>query len=85
MRHRDLNPATHRREHLMTLPPRILTRRHLRELIPYTPQHIQRLEKAGKFPKRIQLGPNRVGWLATEIDAWVAARVALRDALQKAA
>jgi prophage regulatory protein len=69
----------------MTLPPRILTRRHLRELIPYTPQHIQRLEKAGKFPRRIQLGPNRVGWVATEIDAWLAERIAQRDAQAKAA
>ncbi|MEQ1718298.1 MAG: AlpA family phage regulatory protein [Hyphomicrobium sp.] len=69
----------------MTMPPRILTRRHLRELIPYTPQHIQRLEKAGKFPRRIQLGPNRVGWVATEVDAWLAERIAQRDAQAKAA
>ncbi|NOU08228.1 MAG: AlpA family phage regulatory protein [Hyphomicrobiaceae bacterium] len=67
------------------MPPRILTRRHLRELIPYTPQHIQRLEKAGKFPRRIQLGPNRVGWVATEVDAWLAERIAQRDAQAKAA
>ena len=69
----------------MTQPTRILTRRHLRELIPYTPQHIHRLEKAGKFPRRIQLGPNRVGWLATEVDAWLNERIALRDLPRKAA
>lgn len=28
--------------------------------IPYSFQHVARLEKAGRFPKRIQLGQNRV-------------------------
>ncbi len=64
---------------------RILTRRHLREMIPYTPQHIHRLEKAGKFPKRIQLGPNRVGWLASEVEAWLNERIQQRETLQQAA
>ncbi|TAN56360.1 MAG: AlpA family phage regulatory protein [Rhodospirillales bacterium] len=48
--------------------------------IPYTPQHIARLEAAGQFPKRVQLGPNRVAWLLTEVDAWVNERIAIRDA-----
>ena len=69
----------------MSTTPRILTRRHLREMIPYTPQHIHRLEKAGKFPRRIQLGPNRVGWLAAEVDAWLNERIAQRDLPKKAA
>ena len=43
----------------------------LRSLAPYTPQHIHRLEKAGRFPKRPQLGPNRVGWRLTDIEAWI--------------
>jgi len=30
-----------------------------------------RLEKAGKFPRRIQLGGNSVGWLADEVDKWI--------------
>ncbi len=46
----------------------------------YSPMHIWRLEKAGRFPRRIKLGPNSVGWLASEIDDWIAARVAERDA-----
>lgn len=33
-----------------------------------------RWERAGKFPKRIQLGPNCVGWLADDIKAWLDAR-----------
>ena len=53
---------------------RIITQRELRLLVPYTPQHILRLEKAGKFPRRIRLGQNRVGWLLTEIEAWILSR-----------
>ncbi|MEP2829657.1 MULTISPECIES: AlpA family phage regulatory protein [Alphaproteobacteria] len=48
--------------------------------IPYSGQHIARLEAAGQFPKRIKLGQNRVVWLLSEIEAWLDARIALRDA-----
>ena len=58
---------------------RLITRHELRQMVPYTPQHILRLEKDGKFPRRVQLGANRVAWLLSEIEAWVAARVAERD------
>jgi len=54
-------------------PLRIIAWRELSSMIPYTRQHVLRLEKAGKFPRRIQLGPRRVGWLYTEIEAWIAA------------
>lgn len=46
----------------------------------YSGQHIWRLEKAGKFPKRIRLGPQAVGWIESEINAWIKARIAERDA-----
>ena len=39
--------------------------------ISYSRQHIARLEEANKFPRRIQIGPGRIGWLEHEIDAWV--------------
>ena len=32
--------------------------------IPYSFVHIARLERAGAFPKRVQLGQCRVAWLA---------------------
>lgn len=35
-------------------------------------------ERAGRFPKRVSLGPNSVGWLRSEIRAWLAARAAER-------
>jgi hypothetical protein len=35
---------------------RILSKRQLKELVLYSPQHIARLEKVGQFPRRVQLG-----------------------------
>lgn len=48
--------------------------------IPYTRQHLARLENAGRFPKRVKFpGGNRVGWIEEEIDAMQAAMAAARD------
>ena len=46
---------------------------------------IDRWEKAGKFPKRIQLGDNSVGWIEEECEAELARRMAERDGAPKAA
>ena len=54
--------------------PRIITKKQLKLVVPYSPQHILRLEKRGKFPHRIQIGARRVGWYLTEIEAWLAER-----------
>ena len=35
---------------------------------------VWRLERAGKFPARRQISTNSVGWLESEIDAWIAGR-----------
>jgi prophage regulatory protein len=61
---------------------RLVSKKELKSVcgIPYTPQHIGRLEAAGKFPKRVQLGPNRVAWLLSEVDAWLTERIAIRGA-----
>ncbi|WP_425416872.1 helix-turn-helix transcriptional regulator [Oricola indica] len=58
---------------------RILSKRQLKELVLYSPQHIARLEAAGKFPKRIKLGPNRVGWIEEEVLDWLQQRIDRRD------
>ena len=58
---------------------RILSKKALRELVLYSPQHIARLEKAGQFPKRVQLGVNRVGWVEEEVDQWIRERIDDRD------
>jgi prophage regulatory protein len=40
---------------------------------------IWRGQKAGTFPHSVRLGPNSVGWVEVEIEAWCAARIAERD------
>ena len=60
---------------------RILSKRQLKEMVLYSPQHVARLEKAGTFPKRIQLGPNRVGWVEDEVLDWLQKRLDRREDL----
>ena len=43
------------------------------------PSSIYNLIGAGEFPKPIPLSTRRVGWLLSEIDAWVAHRIARRE------
>lgn len=61
---------------------RILSKRQLKELVPYTPQHIHRLETQGRFPRRIRLGNgprSRCGWIEEEVLAWLQERIDRRD------
>ena len=55
---------------------RFLTMKEVSALTTYTPQHIYRLERAGagKFPRRVRIGPNRVGWRLAEVLEWMASR-----------
>ncbi len=59
---------------------RLLSKKQVREKVLYSPAHIARLEADGRFPKRVRLGAGRVGWVDREIDDWVNARIAERDA-----
>ncbi len=47
--------------------------------INYSKVHLWRLEKAHKFPRRVALSENRHGWLESEIERWIATRVAARE------
>ena len=58
---------------------RILSKRQLKELVLYSPQHIARLEAAGQFPKRVRLGANRVGWVGSEVLDWLQERIDRRE------
>jgi prophage regulatory protein len=40
---------------------------------------IFRWERDGKFPKRIKLGANSVGWLESEIESWLESRADIRE------
>jgi prophage regulatory protein len=48
--------------------------------VPYCNEHRRRLERAGKFPKRVYLSPQRYAYVRSEIEAWVRDRIAERDA-----
>lgn len=58
---------------------KFLSKKQVREKVLYSFAHIARLEAAGSFPKRVQLGPGRVGWVDAEIEEWCRVRVAIRD------
>jgi prophage regulatory protein len=52
--------------------------------IKYSKAQLWRLSKAGKFPKPIKLSINRNAWADTDIDEWIAGRIAERDAVDAA-
>lgn len=56
---------------------RILTMRQVCELTSYTPQHIYRLIRAGRFPAPIRMGLNRIGFRLSQVEAWFAERPAI--------
>ena len=55
---------------------RLISKRELCRMVPYSAQHILRLEKVGRFPRRVRLGARRVAWILAEVEAWVAQRAA---------
>ena len=63
---------------LNTLPELILTSE-IVQRIPYSQNHLRRLEAKGSFPKRIRIGANRVAWARQEIDNWIEARLNARN------
>jgi prophage regulatory protein len=48
--------------------------------IPFSRPHIDRLERDGRFPRRVHLGPATVGWWRSEIWQWLAEKTAERGA-----
>jgi prophage regulatory protein len=47
--------------------------------VPYSQNHIRRLEAAGTFPKRLRIGANRVAWLRDEVNDWLSSKMEGRD------
>jgi predicted DNA-binding transcriptional regulator AlpA len=48
--------------------------------ITYSRRHLYTLESERKCPKRVPSGENRVGWVESEIDGWLAEKTAGRAA-----
>lgn len=57
---------------------RIIRKPELFSMIGLSDATIWRLEKKGKFPRRISLGGNSVGWFDTEVNGWLATKAADR-------
>jgi prophage regulatory protein len=58
--------------------PRFMRSQEVAQAIAYSQNHLRRLEAAGKFPKRVRIGDNRVGWVRAEVEAWIEARMGAR-------
>jgi prophage regulatory protein len=58
---------------------KIIRKKELIKTIGLSDPSIYRLEKAGRFPRRLQLGGNSVGWLQSEIQAWIEQKAAERS------
>ena len=61
------------------LPDRLIDAKERRLLVPYSDMHVWRLEREGKFPKRIKIGANRVAWRLSEILAWIDEKADARE------
>uniref|UniRef100_UPI00404817C6 helix-turn-helix transcriptional regulator n=1 Tax=Yoonia sp. TaxID=2212373 RepID=UPI00404817C6 len=44
-------------------------------LVPFSPNHLRRLEAQGDFPSRVRIGANRVAWLRDEVEQWLTKRM----------
>ena len=67
----------------MSMNLRLLSKKQVKDLVLYSYAHIDRLEKAGLFPKRVRLSryrTGRVGWMESDITAWLQSKLAERDA-----
>ena len=62
-----------------TVPDRIVSAQERRQIVPYSDNHVRRLEGEGKFPKRIPLGAGRVGWSLRELIDWIEEKKEQRD------
>lgn len=57
----------------------ILRKKQLKAKTNLSDATIDRRERAGEFPRRLQLGPHCVGWVESEVDAWIATQIEKRD------
>lgn len=57
----------------------ILRRPEVLEKVPICRSAMYAMIAAGEFPKPIKLGPRSVGWISTEIDEWLEARIKARN------
>jgi prophage regulatory protein len=55
---------------------RLISIKEVTSRVPFTKVHIYRLIKRDEFPDRVKIGKRRVCWRESDIDAWIAAKLA---------
>jgi len=55
----------------------------VKELTGLSQSTVWRYEHAGNFPRRVQIGPNSVGWPAAEVDEWIKSRPRVESPSEK--
>ena len=58
----------------MSETPRVIRTRDLCDRLGLSRTTLHRLRERGDFPEPIQLGPNSVGWLSSDVQAWIESR-----------
>ena len=56
----------------------LLPKKRVRELVGFSFAHIDRMEAANRFPKRVRIG-FRVFWVASEIEDWIRTHIRQRS------
>jgi predicted DNA-binding transcriptional regulator AlpA len=67
--------------------PRLISKREAAEVVGFHPEHVMRLVRSGQFPQPIKAGKAvncAVRFVADEVDAWIAARMAARQSVLSA-
>jgi prophage regulatory protein len=54
---------------------RLLKKAEVEQITSLSATEIQRREKDGTFPLHLSISPKRVAWIASEIEAWVQAKI----------
>ncbi len=57
---------------------RIIRKPELLNMVGLSDATIWRMERAGRFPRRVRLGGNSVGWIDSEVQAWFTAKASER-------
>lgn len=64
---------------------RILRKPEVLSMLGVSHMWLERAWRVGRFPKPVHISPRCVGWLSTEVEEWLQARAAERDARPPAA
>lgn len=61
-------------ENSSSKPAKVLSNSDVCRKVNLSSSSLWRYVKSGLFPASIELGPNRVGWIESEVDAWIEAK-----------